>query len=189
MTESARPPSDPNAHNPTEIELAIESFRAGRQRDDETLKSRLDDDLIGLDPGVATAKKITRDKLSQMAEEKGPTKPYLKPRYSESASLLDSTRGSLARPIALFVAAGAFWAGSVAITESNYGSDRGQQYLEQQGYKDVQPTGTNTLFVSWHGCGVNDIVQYNFKADAPNGDHVGMMVCKGLFKGATSRQG
>ena len=189
MTEFVQPPSNPDEPHPTEIDRAIASFREGRKRDDEALESHQDDDLIGLKPAVADAKRKFRENLSQMAKEKGNTEPYFRPRASESPSFLDSARGSIVKPIALFVAAGAFWAGSVAITESNYGSDQGQQYLEQQGYKDVKPTDTNILFVGWHGCGDSDIVQYNFDTVAPNGSPVGMMVCKGLFKAATSRQG
>jgi hypothetical protein len=78
-------------------------------------------------------------------------------------------------------------AGSAKIVDSNYGSDRAARYLEQQGYTNVVHTDTDYFLI--FGCGKGDTVKYDMEATAQNGDRVNAIVCKGLFKGATFRDG
>lgn len=82
----------------------------------------------------------------------------------------------------------AFGAGLIA--DAEYGSDRAQRYVEQQGYTDVELIDKDLFLVAWRGCASDDSVAYDFKATAPNGtQNAGVKVCDGLLKAATIREG
>lgn len=54
----------------------------------------------------------------------------------------------------------------------------------------MRHTDTDRFFAGLGGCGKGDIVAYELEATAPNGTQgVDILVCKGLLKGATLRQG
>lgn len=84
---------------------------------------------------------------------------------------------------------GAVW-GQGVIADAMYGATRAEEFVEQQGYTDVQIDDKDMVLVGLRGCGKSDAVQYKFEATAPNGqENVRIAVCKGLFKAATLRQG
>jgi hypothetical protein len=77
-----------------------------------------------------------------------------------------------------------------AVVDGNYGADKAEDYVEQSGYTDVEHVDTDKFLVGWSDCGKDDIVKYAFEATAPNGVvDSKVIVCKGLFKSATLRQG
>ena len=76
------------------------------------------------------------------------------------------------------------------VTDKRYGVEKAGEYLEQLGYTDVTPGGQTIWFPGVKGCDKSDAVMYRFDATTPNGtEGESMIVCKGLFKGATARQG
>jgi hypothetical protein len=81
--------------------------------------------------------------------------------------------------------------GSVAITTSGFDSTDGAEYLNEMGYTDVRNTGSSVILPGLQGCdSQTDMVIYKYETVSPDGsDSVDMIVCKGLFKGATARRG
>ena len=76
------------------------------------------------------------------------------------------------------------------IVKSGYNSSEAKEFVEQSGYTGVELSDTDTVLVGARGCGKGDAVKYEFTATSPNGTpNVSVDVCKGLFKGATIRQG
>lgn len=73
--------------------------------------------------------------------------------------------------------------------DANYGEEKARDYVEQNGYTDVDHQETNIMFVGVQGCDSNDAAGYEFTAVSPNDTPVEVTVCKGIFKGATLRQG
>ena len=90
--------------------------------------------------------------------------------------------------IALAFSGGVGW-GAGEITKATYGSDEAKEYVEDSGYTNVELEDTDTIFVGARGCGVQDVLGYEFSAESPSGSEVDVLVCKGLLKGATLRQG
>src|SRR4051812_41536728 len=80
-------------------------------------------------------------------------------------------------------------AGIGKYVEHGYGPDEAKQYLDQNGYKNEHLIDTDTFAVGFAGCDQLDAVKHEFLATAPNDTKVKVMVCNGLFKGATIRQG
>jgi hypothetical protein len=75
------------------------------------------------------------------------------------------------------------------IVEHGYSEGDARQYLEQVGYSNEKLIDEDTILVGFQGCDQTDAVKYEFMATAPNGTAMRVMVCNGLFKGATIRQG
>ncbi|MDB5180901.1 MAG: hypothetical protein JWO54_663 [Candidatus Saccharibacteria bacterium] len=73
------------------------------------------------------------------------------------------------------------------LVDSFYGEESATQYIEENGYTNVELTGKSTMLVGIQGCDNNDFVKYSFEATALNGVDTTVMVCKGLFKSATIR--
>lgn len=90
--------------------------------------------------------------------------------------------------IALAFSGGASWVAG-EITKATYGSDDAKEYVEDNGYTNVELEDTDTVFVGVRGCAQQDTLSYEFHADSPAGNEVDVLVCKGLLKGATLRQG
>lgn len=90
--------------------------------------------------------------------------------------------------IALAFSGGVSW-GQGELVKATYGADDAQEYVEDSGYTNVQLEDTDTILVGVRGCGEKDAVSYEFSAESPSGSDVDVLVCKGLLKGATLRQG
>ncbi|HET7673080.1 MAG TPA: hypothetical protein VFK11_01025 [Candidatus Saccharimonadales bacterium] len=90
--------------------------------------------------------------------------------------------------IALAFSGGASW-GAGELTKATYGSDDAKEYVQDNGYTNVELEDTDTVFVGVRGCDQKDTLSYEFSAEAPSGNDVDVLVCKGLLKGATLRQG
>ncbi len=89
----------------------------------------------------------------------------------------------------LLVAAMSVDYGVGEIADHTYGADRAVAYAEQNGYTGVTLDGVEHLAVEFRGCSDSDEVGYELEGTAPNGVHAHILVCKGIFKGATLRQG
>lgn len=60
--------------------------------------------------------------------------------------------------------------------------------LETQGFKDVQITDKDIIFLSWRGCSETDAAKFEATATNSNGQRVNLFVCSGWpFKGSTIR--
>jgi hypothetical protein len=90
--------------------------------------------------------------------------------------------------IALAFSGGVTW-GQGEVVKATYGADEAKEYVEDSGYTDVELEDTDTILVGVRGCGEKDAVNYEFSAESPSGSEVDVLVCKGLLKGATLRQG
>lgn len=100
---------------------------------------------------------------------------------------------SIATPAAIFGIAlafsgGASW-GAGEITKATYSADDAKGYVEDNGYTHVELEDTDTIFVGVRGCDQKDTLSYEFSAESPSGNNVDVLVCKGILKGATLRQG
>jgi hypothetical protein len=81
-------------------------------------------------------------------------------------------------------------AGVGEYVQHHYSVNDGRTFLEQSGYKDPKVKDVDTFGVGFAGCDYTDATKYEFTAVPPNGDgRIRVMVCNGLFKGATIRQG
>lgn len=72
--------------------------------------------------------------------------------------------------------------------EAHYHDDDARAYLEDSGYTDLDLTDTDTVLVGFAGCDYSDGTKYEFSATSPTGNETEVMVCKGIFKGATIRE-
>lgn len=179
--------------NTTETTLttdeAFESFLRRKGEADATDESTFESYIDSLPPH----KRASARAMHELANEKYRyTTRYPQPNRSKGFSYNPYKR-SLDPEIAASIGAGVLafglWAASLAITSANYNSDDAQQYLEQQGYTNVQSEGTDVLFVGFKGCDGADNMKFSFEATGANGVDTHVMVCKGLFKAATARQG
>src|SRR5574338_1701337 len=78
--------------------------------------------------------------------------------------------------------------GCTAAVEASYDADAAAQTVEDMGFTEPQVTETNRWFVGFQGCDEKDSLGYEITAVNPQGKEVELLVCKGLFKGATIRQ-
>lgn len=98
--------------------------------------------------------------------------------------------GKLAAQVGAVVALGlGLEAGTAKIADAGYGADKAKSFLEDAGYTHVEHTDTDYMFIQVTGCGRDDNVKYEFDAVGPTGNTTELDVCKGMFKGATIRQG
>lgn len=179
MFESLRrsKPSDSNTESvssPEERDAAIAAYVAKRKAEQDAQEA---------------VPKTKLEELAAAVDAKNRTNGHRRNYVNPNRRRVYNGDNSLLAPIGMAVATVALWSVNIAITNGSYGSERGQEYLEQQGYTNVESTGTHMFFVGFQGCGESDSVKYSFEATAPNGDSVDMMVCKGLFKAATIREG
>jgi hypothetical protein len=79
--------------------------------------------------------------------------------------------------------------GGAKVTEMGFDSSDAERVAEQNGFMEAEVTEVNRLFPGAQGCGKGDLIGFEIEAIAPNGNPVTIDVCKGLFKGATIRQG
>jgi hypothetical protein len=75
------------------------------------------------------------------------------------------------------------------LVDSGYGEEKAIEFAEDQGYSDVHLTDKDIFLPEWKGCGKSDVVGYDLEATSARGSQVELIVCKGIFKGATLRQG
>lgn len=184
-------PQDPAAKAKARQD-AIDSYLASRSDKEKALEAEREAEFAGMDPAVVEYKKNYRATMGRLAKENADKYPmrrsgtdylgyYGRRSYGTGNSL------KFIAPIAVPIA---FWAGMVALTSSGYDSDDGAQFLEEQGYTDVEPTGSSFILPNYQGCENSDLIIYKYETVAPNGDEdIDMIVCKGLFKGATTRRG
>lgn len=104
-------------------------------------------------------------------------------------SRYDSDEGGCGTSLAGIALVLAISAGVGEYVEKGYGPDKARTYLEQNGYNNASLTDTDTFMTGLQGCDATDAVKHEFIATAPNETRVKVMVCNGLFKGATIRQG
>ena len=98
----------------------------------------------------------------------------------------------LAKPLTIagaILAVGTLDYGSGVLADANYGSNRAKAYLEDSGYTNPILKDVDKLMTGFNGCDRTDNVVYEFKAKGLNGKETNVKVCKGVFKGATIRQG
>ncbi len=110
---------------------------------------------------------------------------FAKPRRRSSFESEGLSTGAKLAGLAVVGAAALFGPGLIA--DANYGEERAAQFLEKNGYENVEHLDTSTAFVGWQGCDGSDNVKYSFEATAQNGVDTTVLVCKGMFKGATIR--
>lgn len=79
--------------------------------------------------------------------------------------------------------------GQGVVVDRLYGEERAAEFVEQNGFTDLQLTSKKIALIGFRGCDGRDAVGYEFTAQAPNGTIADLRVCKGIFKGATLRQG
>lgn len=61
--------------------------------------------------------------------------------------------------------------------------------LENQGFRNVEITGKQIIFVGFSGCGDDDAAKVKARATNANDQRVDAYVCEGFLKGATVRTG
>lgn len=83
---------------------------------------------------------------------------------------------------------GVTW-GQGEIIKASYSANDAKEYVKSNGYKDVKLEDIDTILVGARGCDQKDGASYEFSAEAPSGVEVDVLVCKGLLKSATLRQG
>jgi hypothetical protein len=89
--------------------------------------------------------------------------------------------------MAAFAIFGSFVPGMIA--DAGYGEEKAKGFAEDQGYSNVQVTDKDIFLPEWRGCGSSDVVGYDLEATSARGVQVELIVCKGILKGATLRQG
>lgn len=75
-----------------------------------------------------------------------------------------------------------------AVVEQNYDATDAVATAEDMGFTDAEVTEVNRWYPGFQGCDEKDSIGFELNATNPNGDEVDLLVCKGLFKGATIRQ-
>lgn len=79
--------------------------------------------------------------------------------------------------------------GSGKVAESMYPTEEAAHFLDESGYTDIDHIDTDIFLTGLRGCGKGDGVKHEFTATGLNGDSVEVLVCDGIMKGATIRQG
>lgn len=163
---------------------AIETYRQRVEAQREQSQARrVDPD----DPDATLA-----DRIRILAREKDTGRRTRRGNLSYRSNSLRLERAKGHGPVYAGMAAlaTAIVIGTPALTNATYGEERAKQYVEQMGFEDVTHVDTDWFFVGWQGCSDTDSVGYNFEAVADHDDEVvQLLVCKGLLKGATLREG
>lgn len=130
-----------------------------------------------------------RRALKDMAKDADKNRPYTV-RYHHTSSRYEHD-GEVGRAVKTLVGLGvaglAYLIAPGYVADSNYGSEAATEFLEGSGYSEVKLTDTSRVLVEWEGCGDDDDVKYSFEATSANGVDNEVIVCKGMFKGATIR--
>lgn len=190
----------PTITDPVEIarlkQEAIEYFRAGQLAKAAEAEESSNADLEGLPPEVREYKLRYRETMARLAKERSRDNGGWTPRpqsynYPYPSSGFGAGMREWAWALGPAAAGLAIWMGSIAVTTSNFDSSDGAEYLNEMGYTDVHSAGSSVILPGLQGCDSNtDVVVYKYETVSPDGtDGVNMLVCKGLFKGATARRG
>ena len=169
----------------------IASMRARRELSQQEQAQHEEASLADLSLDERARQQQFRTTMRDMIGEKEANRPIAGSRnynrYSERSGR-DIYRGSVVPSVVvLSTLAVAGFFGPGIITDANYGEQKASQYLEESGYTDIQLTSKSQILVGWQGCDGNDSAKYSFEATALNGTDATVIVCKGMFKGATIR--
>lgn len=78
--------------------------------------------------------------------------------------------------------------GCTAVVEQTYGTDDAVATAEDMGFTNPEVTEVNRWLPGLQGCDEKDSIGFEMTATNAQGREVDLLVCKGLFKGATLRQ-
>ena len=166
----------------------IASYRARSESQQKDQAEYSEESLAGLSPEEQARRRKFQDAVRGMVDEKHENDQRSGRRtYTRRFGNTLSEGSVVPRLVTLGVVGIASLFGPGIITDANYGDERAAQYLEEVGYTDVELTGESQFLVSWQGCDGTDAVKYSFEATAVNGVDTDVIVCKGMFKGATIR--
>lgn len=105
----------------------------------------------------------------------------------------ESTRGLSLKESSLMLAGfgvlfvgGSF--GCAKVVETGFDESDARRVVEENGFVDPEVTEVNRILPGLQGCGEGDAIGFEIEALAPNGNIAQLIVCKGIFKGATVRQ-
>lgn len=169
----------------------IASIRARREASQQEQAAREEASLAHLSPEERARRKSFDETIREMNGEKDDADRKAGrsvSSYSRNRIERDYGRKSIVVPgVMLGAAALAGIIGPGLITDASYGDEKAAQYLEEAGYTDIELTGESKIFVGLQGCDTSDAVKYSFEVTAVNGVDTEVIVCKGMFKGATIR--
>ena len=169
----------------------IANIRARREAPQQSINEQEEASLAQLSPEERARREAYNNAVRSMISEKENASPKTR-RTVRNFSLSQYVGGRERDPrvvsgVVLGAIGLAAFLGPGIISDAGYGEEQATHYLEETGYTNVELTNKSRVLVGWQGCDGDDAVKYSFEATALNGADADVIVCKGMFKGATIR--